>query len=91
MEPKWRSQASEHALKLHSMLGWSRSKPLPGSPFPTTAHSCDAMVLSNERTAAFSLPGWVPESYPQFGGNIGVQEEFADDGNFPFEKGNFLF
>lgn len=47
------------------------------------------MVLSNEQ--AFSLPGWVSASYPQFGRNVGVQEEFADDGNFPFEKGNFLF
>lgn len=55
----------------------------------TTAHSCDGMVLSNEQ--AFSLPGWGPTSYPQFGGDIGVQEEFADDGSFPFEKGNFLF
>lgn len=91
MEPKWRSQAPEHTLKLQSMFCWSRCRPLPGSPFPTTACSCDAMVLSNEQTAAFSLPGWVPGSYPQFGRNIRVQEEFADDGDFPFEKSNFLF
>lgn len=73
------------------MLGWSRSKSLPGSLFPTTARSCNARVLSNEQTAALSLPGWVPESYPQFGGNIRVQEDFVDYGDFLFEKGNFLF